>query len=122
MTAESLGNLLAVPFEGRVVPHDDDPLRKYSDFNGKPTVVYPWSNAGLCHAIRIKQHLGEKGFLRSGLSSSGDGPLHAEDGLVVDLSCFTRIEVGKAGDTGNGRITIEVEAGADTRQLADGPR
>jgi len=44
MTSEplgnSLGNLLAVPFDGRIVPHDDDPLSRYSDFNGKPTVLY----------------------------------------------------------------------------------
>ena len=73
MTSESLGDLLAAPFEGRVVRHDDDPLSKYSDFSGKPTVVYPWSDAGLCQAIRIKEHLAGKGFLRSGLSSSGDG-------------------------------------------------
>ena len=119
MTSESLGNLLAVPFEGRIVPHDDDPLRKYSDFIDKPTVVYPWSDAGLCHAIRIKQHLGHKGFLRSGLSSSGDGPLQGEGGLVVDFSSFARIEVRKTGRDGDGRITIDVEAGASTRQLAD---
>jgi FAD/FMN-containing dehydrogenase len=119
MTSESLGNLLAVPFEGRVVLHDDDPLNKYSDFNGKPTVVYPWSNAGLCQAIKIKEYLGGKGFLRSGLSSSGDGALQGEGGLVVDFSCFTRIKVHKAGGTGNGRVTIDVEAGADTRQLAN---
>jgi len=119
MTSESLDSLLAVPFQGRVVPHDDDPLNKYSDFNDKPIVVYPWSNAGLCHAIKIKEHLGKKGFLRSGLSSSGDGPLHSEGGLVVDFSCFTRIEVQKTGRGGEGRIAIEVEAGANTRQLAD---
>jgi FAD/FMN-containing dehydrogenase len=119
MTSESLGNLLAAPFEGRVVRHDDDPLNKYSDFSGKPTVVYPWSDAGLCQAIGIKEHLAGKGFLRSGLSSSGDGALQGEGGLVIDFSCFTRIEVRKAGDTGNGRIAIDAEAGADTRQLAD---
>ncbi len=115
----SLGNLLAVPFEGRIVPHDDDPLRKYSDFIGKPTVLYPWSDAALCQAIRIKQHLGHKGFLRSGLSSSGDGPLQGEGGIVVDFSGFTRIAARKTGPDGNGRIAIDVEAGADTRHLAD---
>ena len=98
------------------MPHDDDPLKRYSDFNGKPTVVYPWSDAGLCHAIKIKEHLGRKGFLRSGLSSSGDGPLQGEGGLVVDFSCFARIEVRKTDGDG---ITIEVEAGASTQQLAD---
>src|SRR6202035_507003 len=55
----------------------------------------------------------------SGLSSSGDGALQAEGGLVVDFSCFTRIEADKAGGTGNERITIDVEAAADTRQLAN---
>jgi FAD/FMN-containing dehydrogenase len=115
MTSESLGSLLAVPFDGRVVPHDDDPLKRYSDFDGKPTVVYPWSDAGLCHAIKIKEHLGRKGFLRSGLSASGDGPLQGEGGLVVDFSCFTRIEFRKT----DGEITIEAGAGASTQQLAD---
>jgi FAD/FMN-containing dehydrogenase len=119
MTSESLDSLLAVPFEGRVVPHDDDPLNKYSDFDGKPIVVYPWSDEGLCHAIKIKEYLGEKGFLRSGLSSSGDGPLQGEGGLVVDFSCFTRIEVRKTNPDGDGRITIDVEAGGNTQQLAD---
>ncbi len=107
--SETLDSLLALPFDGRVVPHDDDPLKRYSDFDGKPTVVYPRSDEGLCHAIKLKQHLGNRGFLRSGLSSSGDGPLQAEGGLVVDFSCFTRIAVGKTGR--DGKITIEVEAG-----------
>ena len=119
MTSEPLGNLLAVPFDGRIVPHDDDPRSRYSDFNGKPTVLYPWSDAGLCHAIGIKQHFGSKGFLRSGLSSSGDGMLQGEGGIVVDLSGFARITVHKSGGDGDGRIAIDVEAGATTRQLAD---
>jgi FAD/FMN-containing dehydrogenase len=119
MTSEPLDSLLAVPFEGRVAPHDDDPLNRYSDFNGKPTVVYPWSDAGLCHAIKIKEQLGGRGFLRSGLSSSSDGPLQGEGGLVVDFSCFTRIEVRKSDRDGDGWITLDVEAGANTRQLAD---
>ncbi|MDB5579624.1 MAG: hypothetical protein JWR80_4800 [Bradyrhizobium sp.] len=117
MASDSLGNLLAVPFEGRIVPHDDDPLGKYSDFIDRPTILYPWSDAALCQAIRLKQHLGHKGFLRSGLSSSGDGPLQGEGGIVVDFSGFTRITVRKTGE--DGRIAIDVEAGADTRQLAD---
>jgi hypothetical protein len=107
--ASSLGNLLAVPFEGR---------RKYSDFIDKPTIVYPWSDAALCQAIRLK-HLGQKGFLRSGLSSSGDGPLQGDGGIVVDFSGFARIAVRKTGRDGDGRIAIDVEAGATTRQLAD---
>jgi FAD/FMN-containing dehydrogenase len=117
MSSESLDSLLAVPFDGRVVPHDDDPLKRYSDFDGKPTIVYPRSDEGLCHAIKIKEHLGNKGFLRSGLSSSGDGPLQGGGGLVVDFSRFTRIEVRKTDR--DGEITIEVEAGANTQQLAD---
>ena len=84
-----------------------------------PPSLYPWSDAGLCHAIRIKQHLGSKGLLRSGLSSSGDGPLQGEGGIVVDFSGFARIAVRKSGGDGDGRIAIEVEAGATTRQLAD---
>src|SRR5262245_54812848 len=118
MSSESLDSLLAVPFDGRVVRHDDDPLKRYSDFDGKPTVVYPRSDEGLRHAIKIRQHLGNKGFLRSGLSASGDGPLQGDGGLVVDFSCFTRIEVRKT-DRAKGRVAIEVEAGADTQQLAD---
>src|SRR5262249_17942292 len=35
---------------------------------------------------------------------------------VVDCSCFTRIAAGAGAD---GRVSIEVEAGATTRQLAD---
>jgi FAD/FMN-containing dehydrogenase len=118
MTSEPLDSLLARPFEGRVVPHRDDPLNKYSDFHGDPTVLYPWSDAALCHAIEIKEHLGRNGFLRSGLSSSGDGLLQGEGGLVVDFSCFTRIEVRTTDHDGDGRIAVEVEAGANTRQLA----
>lgn len=119
MISEPLGSLLAAPFDGRVVAQDDDPLNKYSDFDGNPTVVYPWSNQGLRHAIQIKEHLGEKGFLRSGLSSSGDGRLQGEGGLVVDFSCFTRIEVRKLEGEADGRVTIGVEAGVNTQQLAD---
>ena len=106
MSSESLDSLLAVPFDGRVAPHDDDPLKRYSDFDGKPTVVYPWSDEGLCHAIKLKQHLGNRGFLRSGLSSSGDGPLQGEGGLVVDFSCFARIEVRKTNGDGIDRKSV----------------
>ena len=109
--AEPLESLLARTFDGRVVPHRDDPHNRYSDFADDPLVLYPWSDAGLSHAIQIKEQLGPNGFLRSGLSSSGDGPVQTGGGLVVDLTGFTRIEVRGS--------SIEVEAGATTRQLAD---
>ena len=109
--AEPLESLLARTFDGRVVPHRDDPHNRYSDFTGDPLVLYPWSDAGLGHAVQLKEQLGANGFLRSGLSSSGDGPVETGGGVVVDLTGFTRIEV-----RGN---SIEVEAGATTRQLAD---
>lgn len=119
MTNESIDSLLARPFDGRVVPLHNDPLHKYSDFDGDPVVVYPWSDEGLSQAIKIKELLGGKGFLRSGLSSSGDGRLHAEGGIVVDFSCFTRIDVRQTGRDADERIIIAVEAGANIQQLAN---
>lgn len=119
MARKSIESLLATPFEGRVVSQLDDPLGKYSDFEGNPTIVYPWSDQGLRHAVKLKESYGRKGFLRSGLSSSGDGGHDGGGALVVDLSCFTGIEVrGPNRDKGK-TITITVEAAVNTRQLAN---
>ncbi len=121
MATESMQRLLETPFEGRVVSQVDDPNSKYTDFDGNPTILYPWSEEGLRHAVRLREALGENAFLRSGLSSSGDGRRPAEGGLVVDLSNFCDIEVTKtkaAADVDHS-VAITVGAAAKNSQLAD---
>ncbi|MEM7354293.1 MAG: FAD-binding protein [Acidobacteriota bacterium] len=119
MATDSLERLLETPFEGRVVAQVDDPYSKYTDFDGNPTILYPWSEEGLRQAVMLRQAMGPKGFIRSGLSSSGDGRTEADGGLVIDLSHFCDIEVAKTTLDGQDALTITVGAAAKTSQLAE---
>ena len=118
MSTESMQRLLATPLEGRVVSQTDDPRSKYTDFDGNPTILYPWSEKGLQQAVQLRESLGERGFLRSGLSASGDGRRSAQGGLVVDLSHFSDIEITQAPEV-DAPVMFTVGAAAKTSQLAD---
>jgi len=116
-STESINILLGQPFEGRVMPQANDPNSKYSDFDGNPLILYPWSEEGLQQAVKIREALGQKGFIRSGLSSSGDDRRSAEGGLVVDLSYFSSIEAAKPSGIEES-VQITVGAAARNSQLA----
>ena len=111
-STESMERLLNTPFEGRVVPQVNDPNSKYTDFDGNPLILYPWSEEGLQQAVKIREALGPKGFIRSGLSSSGDDRRSAEGGLVVDLSYFSNIETARPADI---EESVQITVGAATR-------
>lgn len=117
MVSESIERLLDAPFEGRVVSQVDDPNSKYTDFDGNPTILYPWSEEGLRHAVKLREAMGEKGFVRSGLSSSGDGSRSAEGCLVIDLSHFCDVEVMEAAPSAEPSVVITVGAAAKNSQL-----
>lgn len=119
MVYESIDNLLERPFEGRVMLQADDPNSKYTDFDNNPTILYPSSDNGLNHAVQLREAMGAKGFIRSGLSSSGDGRRSAEGGLVVDMSYFCGIEVAREDTEVDGTITLSVGAAAKNSRLAD---